>query len=188
MDVWVNSENTDMMMDRFFGRSISATIRSHGAEKHENGTAIVRDTLGEELAAEMGRRRFVMPGTVLQTSAGELAKSHNVKRIFHVAAVQGALGAGLSTTLDTLETCIDNVLADASTGRYRSILIPMLATGQGGFHVKDVAPRLVARALAHFKDASKSKLRSIYFLAYSLGDKDILEDIMLAAPALHPAP
>jgi ADP-ribose pyrophosphatase len=187
VEVWVNSENTDMMMDRFFGHSISAAIRSHGAQKHENGISIIRDTIGEELAAEMGRRRFVMPATVLQTSAGELAKTHNVKRVLHVAAVKGSLGAGLSTTLDTIDTCVDNVLAVASAGRFRSILIPMLATGQGGFHVKDVAPRLVERALAHFKDASKAKLRSIYFLAYSLGDKDILEDTMLAAPGLRPA-
>lgn len=185
VEVWVNSENTDMMMDRFFGRSISATIRSHGAKRHENGVSIERDTIGEELAAEMGRRRFVMPATVLQTSAGELAGTHSVKRIFHVASVQGCLGAGLSATLDTLETCVDNLLSEADAGRYRSILIPMLATGQGGFHVKDVAPRLVARAIAHFKEVPKSKVRKIYFLAYSLGDKEILEDVMLKAPSLR---
>ncbi len=185
VEVWVNSENTDMMMDRFFGRSVSATIRSHGAKKHENGVSIERDTIGEELAAEMGRRRFVMPATVLQTSAGELAKTHAVKRIFHVASVQGCLGAGLSASLDTLETCVDNLLSEADAGKYRSILIPMLATGQGGFHVKDVAPRLVARAIQHFKDVPRSKVREIYFLAYSLADKEILEDVMLKAPTLQ---
>jgi len=110
VEVWANSENTDMMMDRFFGRSVSATIRSFGAKKHENGVSIERDTIGEELQAEMGRRRFVMPGTVLQTSAGELARRNSVKRIFHVASVQGCIGTGLSTTLDTLETCVDNLL------------------------------------------------------------------------------
>ena len=187
VDVWSNSENTDMMMDRFFGRSVSATIRSHGAKKHENGVSIERDTIGEELAAEMGRRRFVMPATVLQTSAGELGKTHAVRRIFHVASVQGCIGTGLSTTLDTLDACVDNLLGEASAGKYRSILIPMLATGQGGFLVRDVAPRLVARAIAHAQRNPRSKLREIYFLAYSIGDKEILEDIMHKAPVLRPA-
>ncbi len=184
VEVWANSENTDMMMDRFFGRSVSATIRSFGAKKHENGVSIERDTIGEELQAEMGRRRFVMPGTVLQTSAGELARRNSVKRIFHVASVQGCIGTGLSTTLDTLETCVDNLLVAASDGKYRSILVPMLASGQGGFLVRDVAPRLVSRAVAYFQKNPKSRLCEIYFLAYSIGDKELLEDAMLKTPAL----
>lgn len=184
VEVWANSENTDMMMDRFFGRSVSATIRSFGAKKHENGVSIERDTIGEELQAEMGRRRFVMPGTVLQTSAGELARRNSVKRIFHVASVQGCIGTGLSTTLDTLKTCVDNLLVAASDGKYRSILVPMLASGQGGFLVRDVAPRLVSRAVAYFQKNPKSRLCEIYFLAYSIGDKELLEDAMLKTPAL----
>jgi nudix-type nucleoside diphosphatase (YffH/AdpP family) len=184
VEVWANSENTDMMMDRFFGRSVSATIRSFGAKKHENGVSIERDTIGEELQAEMGRRRFVMPGTVLQTSAGELARRNSVKRIFHVASVQGCIGTGLSTTLDTLETCVDNLLVAASDGKYRSILVPMLASGQGGFLVRDVAPRLVSRGVAYFQKNPKSRLCEIYFLAYSIGDKELLEDAMLKTPAL----
>src|SRR5262249_52942775 len=37
VDIWVNSENTDMMMDRIIGRTISANIRYGGAEKDERG-------------------------------------------------------------------------------------------------------------------------------------------------------
>src|SRR5262249_36203483 len=33
VDVWVNGESTDMMMDRFLGRSISGRIRYLGAKK-----------------------------------------------------------------------------------------------------------------------------------------------------------
>jgi nudix-type nucleoside diphosphatase (YffH/AdpP family) len=186
VEVWVNSENTDMMMDRFFGRSVSATIRSLGARKHEDGKSIAEDTIGKALAAEMGPRSFVKPGTVLSTTPGELAKTHNVRQIFHVAAVAGNIGAGISTSLATIETSIDNVLRAISAKRYRSALIPLLGTGQGGFPTCDVAPRLVERAYAFLKNNQKSPLREVYFLAYSEGDLEILKKAILDVAAVEP--
>ncbi len=177
VDVWVNSENTDMMMDRFFGRSVSATIRSLGARKHEDGHSIAEDTIGKALAAELGPRNFVKPGTVLQTAAGELERSNNVRRIFHVASVAGSIGAGLSTTLSNIELAMDNVLRSISAAkRYRSALAPIFGTGQGGFPVDHVAPLLVKRTLAFFRENPKSPLREVYFLAYSEGDLEILRN------------
>jgi nudix-type nucleoside diphosphatase (YffH/AdpP family) len=188
VDIWVNSENTDMMMDRFFGRSISATIRSLGAKKHRDGT-IEEDTIGKALAAELGMRNFVKPGTVLQTIAGELEDSHNVRQIFHVATVAGRIGSGLSTSLSNLALSMDNVLKSiSSTKRYRSALVPIFATGQGGFPVHDVAPLLVKRALAFLEENPKSTLKEIYFLAYSEGDLEILRTEMNGSPALEGDP
>jgi nudix-type nucleoside diphosphatase (YffH/AdpP family) len=187
VEVWVNSENTDMMMDRFFGRSVSATIRSLGARKHEDGKSIAEDTIGKALAAEMGSRNFVKAGTVLSTTAGELSKTHNVRQIFHVAAVAGGIGAGLSTSIANIETSIDNVLKAISAKRYRSALIPLLGTGQGGFPTGEVAPKLVERAHAFFKDNPKSALREIYFLAFSEGDLEILKKAIRDVSAVEPA-
>ena len=179
-EVWVNSENTDMMMDRFFGRSVSATIRTLGARKHENSRSIAEDTIGKALAVEMGNRNFVKPGTVLQTTAGELETTHNVRRIFHVAAVAGGIGEGLSTTLANIELSLDNALnAIAAAKRYRSALVPIFGTGQGGYPVSDVAPLLVNRALAFFKNNPKPALKKIYFLAYSEGDLEILKSAIV---------
>ncbi|MGO9983205.1 MAG: NUDIX domain-containing protein [Rhodomicrobium sp.] len=176
VDVWVNSENTDMMMDRFFSRTVSATIRMLGAKKHEDGRSIAEDTIGKALAAELGERNFVKTGTVLQTTAGELEKTHNVRRIFHVASVAGNIGAGLSTSLANIELSMDRVLEEiADTKRYRSVLVPIFGTGHGGYPVSEVAPMLVARALAFFKDNPKSYLKKIYLLAYSEGDLEILK-------------
>jgi ADP-ribose pyrophosphatase len=191
VDVWVNSENTDMMMDRFFSKSVSATIRFHGAKKFANTDRIEEDTIGEALQAEMGPRNFVEPATVIGTTSGLLARSHNVKRIFHVAAVQGAVAQGLTTNIDTLELCVDRVLERIDTHNenwlsgslttYDSVLFPMLATGQGGFFVRDVAPRLVRRAIDFFENRPRTRLKKVYFLAYSWGDKEILEQVMSAA-------
>jgi nudix-type nucleoside diphosphatase (YffH/AdpP family) len=175
VEVWVNSENTDMMMDRFFGRSVSAAIRSLGARKHEDGRSIAEDTIGKALAAEMGTRNFVKPGTVLSTGSGELARSHNVRQIFHVAAVAGNIGAGISTSIATVELAIDNVLKAIAAKRYRSALIPLFGTGSGGYSAAEAAPRLVKRAYAFLRDNPKSALRAVYFLAYSEGDFELLK-------------
>lgn len=190
VDVWVNSENTDMMMDRFFGRSISATIRSLGAKKYKSG-AIERDTIGEALAEELNKgekRNFVAPGTVLETTSGELKDSHKVQKIFHVAAVAGHIGEGLSTNEQTLKESIDNVLEAISARGYKSALIPIFGTGQGGSRVQDVAPLLVDRAIAFFKETPNSKLREIYFLAYSEGDFEVLTAAMERSEALAKPP
>ena len=187
VDAWVNSENTDMMMDRFFGRSVSATIRSLGARKHEDGRSIAEDTIGKALAAELRPRSFVKPGTVLQTHAGELENTHNVRRIFHVASVAGSIGSGLSSSLSNIEISMDNVLKTISAGkRYRSALVPMLGTGQGGFPVGRVAPLLVKRTLAFFRENPKSPLREVYFLAYSEGDLEILRNAIKEFSSIEP--
>jgi nudix-type nucleoside diphosphatase (YffH/AdpP family) len=176
VEVWVNSENTDMMMDRFFGRSVSATIRSLGAKRHEDGRSIAEDTIGKALAAELGTRNFVKPGTVFQTTPGALASTHNVKAIFHVASVAGQIGSGLSTSLANLDLSIGNVLqAISEAKRYRSALIPIIGTGQGGYPVSEVAPRLVQCAVTYFQENPKAPLKEIYFLAYSEGDLEILK-------------
>jgi len=175
VEVWVNSENTDMMMDRFFGRSVSATIRSLGARKSEDGRSIQEDTIGKALAAEMGTRNHVKPGTVILTTAGDLARTHNLRAIFHVASVAGKIGEGLTTSIDNLELSLDNVLEEISAKKYRSALVPIFGTGSGGYAVSEVAPNLVRRAIAFFKDNPKAPLKEIYFLAYSQGDLEVLQ-------------
>ena len=187
VDAWVNSENTDMMMDRFFGRSVSATIRSLGARKYEDGRSIAEDTIGKALAAELRPRSFVKPGTVLQTPAGELEKTHNVRRIFHVASVAGSIGAGLATSFSNIELSMDNILrAISAAKRYRSALAPMLGTGQCGFPVGRVAPLLVKRTLTFFRENPKSPLREVYFLAYSAGDLEILRNAIKEFSSVEP--
>jgi ADP-ribose pyrophosphatase len=187
VEVWVNSENTDMMMDRYFGRSVSATIRSLGAKKLEDGRSIAEDTIGKALAAQMRNRSFVKPGTVIRTTAGELQRTHNVRQIFHVASVAGNAGMGFSTSLANFELSIDNVLkAISAERRYRSALVPIFGTGQGGYLVDQVAPLLVKRALAFFRENPKSPLREIYFLAYSEGDLDILRNAIFNFLSVNP--
>jgi O-acetyl-ADP-ribose deacetylase (regulator of RNase III) len=84
--------------------------------------------------------------------------------------VAGDIGTGLSTTLANIERSIDNVLAAISKRRYRSALVPLFGTGQGGFPVSEVVPVLVKGARDFLAENPKSPLREIYFVAYSEGD------------------
>ena len=179
-DAWVNSENTDMMMDRFFGKSVSASIRYLGAEKDQDGIAIKKDTIGRALTSELGERNYVEPGYVIETTSGELAKHpYYVKGIFHVASVRGQIGAGLRTSLSTVQEAMDNILAKIEAARrYRSVLVPLLATGQGDSPMEQVAPILVDRALAFFSERSNTYLKEIYFLAYTSSAKELLESLL----------
>ncbi len=197
VDVWVNNENTDMMMDRFFGRSVSATIRHGGAAKFEDSDRVREDTIADALRLALRGRTFVKPATVLETTAGELERTHNVRRIFHVGAVEGVIGQGVKPNEEMLERCVDQVLTaiDVASQRslsprtfwpYRSVLIPMLGTGEGGFSVQEVAPLLVERAIAYLEAHPKSALREIYFVAYSFGDGQVLEHVLNGSPRLEP--
>ena len=69
--------------------------------------------------------------------------------------------------------------------RYRSVLIPMIGTGQGGFEVAAVAPRLIARAISYFQSSPHSGIAEIYFSAYSLGDADVCEGVLARSERLE---
>jgi nudix-type nucleoside diphosphatase (YffH/AdpP family) len=177
VDVWVNSENTFMLMDRFFNRSVSATIRTLGAQKHPHNGAILEDTIGHALLREMGSRAFVKAGTVLNTTGGTLEDTHNVQRIFHVAAVRGELGQGLGVSLADIELSIDNVLKSISAAKYRSALLPIFGTGSGKLATGDVVPSLVKRLRAFLEKRGRGSLSKIYILAYSEGEYEILRSV-----------
>lgn len=188
VDVWVNPENTDMQMDRFFGRSISAAIRHGGARKAANGT-IADDTIGKALAEAMNGRGFVRPAVVLETVPGALAETNNVQRLFHVATVQGAIGGALKTSSSTIAECMDRVLQEIHFWRRaRSALVPLLGGGQGGLPVIEVAPILVDRAVAFHKQYPQSHLDEVFLLTYLNAEEAIVRRVLEGHPDLEPLP
>jgi ADP-ribose pyrophosphatase len=188
--IWVNSENTDMMMDRFLGRSVSASIRYLGANKDENDN-VVEDTIEEALRSAVGQRAHVKIGTVLVTEAGSLRTTHNVRRIFHVATVEG-VGAGRGVRADPtkLALCVDKLLkrVDEENGRfwkswlgtqgYDSILIPMFGAGDGGLPVQEVAQRIIPAAVEYFQYTDRPSLKEIYFLAFTQAERSACDQVL----------
>jgi ADP-ribose pyrophosphatase len=178
VDVWLNSENTDMVMDRFFGRSISSRVRYLGAEKGSDDR-IVEDTIANELRKALGKEFFIKPGEHLVTEAGYLRYApHYVKRIVHVASVQGAVGRGMAADPAVSRDGVTKALrkvhklncAMRENRRYKSILIPLLGAGQGGVKASDIAEAIVPAVIEFLAEHRDTALRKIYFAAYSEWD------------------
>jgi nudix-type nucleoside diphosphatase (YffH/AdpP family) len=188
VSIWVNSENTDMMMDRFLGKTISARIRFLGAIKDQDDN-VVEDIISEELRGAVGERGHVKIGTVLVTESGMLCGRNQVKRIFHVATVEGGPGEGVSAKPDKLEECVARVLRRADEENNRlwrilrkknldSILFPMLGAGDGGLPIEAVAADIIPVAIRYFCTNPNATLKEIYFLAFTSRDKSACDAVL----------
>jgi O-acetyl-ADP-ribose deacetylase (regulator of RNase III) len=196
VDVWVSSENTNMQMARFYENSISGVIRYFGAKKNR-ARQVTDDTIAKELVQVVGEIAYVPPGEVIATGAGEVERSHKVKRIFHAAAVTGQVGIGFRP-IANVSFCIRNAmeLADSDEQKdagIQSILFPMMGTGQGGGSVQETAPKLIETAKSYLEDHPDSRIKDVYFLCWT--DKDLeacesaLEQAGLAvAGPIEPSP
>ncbi len=182
-DIWVNSENTNMQMSRFYERSVSGTIRYLGARKDLAGE-VVEDIIMSEVSALMTGRTSVQPATVLVSGAGQLKETHNVKKIFHVASVRGQVASGYQP-IDNLEFCIKNALEKADCDDFRdhnfkSILFPLLGTGTGKAKAEQVAARLMTAAIEYLELNDNSALDTVYFLAWTDSDLEICRAALAA--------
>lgn len=194
-DVWVNSENTDMLMARFFEPAISGTIRYLGATKFKNGD-VREDTIAELLRHEMAGQIFVKPGEVIATKSGNLRKTHGVRLICHAAAVHAMRGYGEWGSLGVSEACIRKALLEVEARNrglrglfkpYRSILFPLLGTGNGKQSSVAVAEKMIAVARQHLLD-DRSKLREICFIAYNHDDRQAICSAIMKHEELEPVP
>ncbi|MHA5053036.1 macro domain-containing protein [Streptomyces sp. SD15] len=179
-DVWVNPENTRMEMSRITEHTVSATIRYHGGRRNAAGH-LIHDTIAQELAELMNGQPQVAAGHVLVTRAGELQESHQVKRIAHVAAVEGEPASGFRQVMD-LGRCVRNILTEvdrlnSAGGDLRSVVLPLLGTGGGNSDPRKTADALVAATEGYFRAHPGSEIRTVYLLAYT----DVQADVCRAA-------
>jgi O-acetyl-ADP-ribose deacetylase (regulator of RNase III) len=186
VDIWVNSENTNMQMARHFERSISATIRYLGAKKDRAGR-VTEDLVANDLREAVGTND-VAPGTIIYTTAGELQKSNNVKRIFHAAAVVGQPGRGY-TPIGDLTECVRNALEKADSNELvseelHSILFPLMGTGTTLLSAQVVANQLIDAAIAYTEENPQSKINKIFFLAFNEQDREICRHKFINDPRI----
>lgn len=190
-DVWVNSENTNMLMDLWYGRSTSATIRYLGARRSFAG--IEEDTVNEALKAQLATAFpelndnpnavvRVPAGTVIPAGSGALADTNNVKQIFHVASVVGQARHGYKT-IDNPGICVKNVLREfkAQTGKgagLASIMLPVFGTGPAGGDFSEHL-RMYMNAAIEIMGAPGFPPCRAYF--YVWGDLHLVEALKLAA-------
>lgn len=186
VDVWVNSENTEMQMARHNEFSVSAVIRYWGAARDLSGQ-VVTDLVANELSAVVYNHRPVAPGTAIVTGTGTLAASNNVRRIIHVASVLGEPGAGFRQVRDVGQ-CVTNALVQAERQAemdpaIRKIIFPLLGTGTAtGADVKSTAHRMATAALDYLAAHPDTKLHEINFLGYTVEELLALRRVMGTLP------
>ena len=184
-DIWVNSENTNMQMSRWYEKSVSGTIRYLGAEIDDGGE-VTNDLIQIELSEKMAKlkRGSVLPATILVTGSGRLKKTHNVKTIFHAASVIGQVGSGFRP-IENIEYCVKNALEKADEVRddkelCTTILFPLFGAGQAGGGPEAAAMKLLTVALEYLEDHQDTVIDTIYFQIWSDNElqacRKVLED------------
>lgn len=192
IQVWVNSENTNMQMARSYDRSISSTIRFLGAEKDEHDN-ILRDVIAEELARKVGSTRAVGPAKVYATPSGALKASNDVDLVMHVAAVEGREPGGGYKRVENIRQCVTNVLTELARNEALaapSVLFPLLGTGMGAGKAEDVVPQLIEAAMTFLDRHRSADIDTVWFLAYTESQWQLCEREVqrYAAKLGEPAP
>ena len=172
IDVWVNSENTNMQMARFYDFAISSVIRYEGAVKGRTGH-VIEDVIQDELNTILAGERSVPEAEVIATGSGELQKKYGVKAIFHAASVRGAIGEGYEP-IRGIHRCVTNALAlmddsenNAAGTELASILIPLMGIGFVRGDFRPLLERQVEAALEYLTENPDSSIEDVYFLAWS---------------------
>lgn len=190
VDVWVNSENTNMQMDRFYGKTVSASIRLKGAKRvrsrDDSYEVIKEDTIADALRKKLDGRHEVALKEVIATDSGEL-KHQGVRAIMHVAVAKGHFEQGLRTEIETLQGSVEAVLSKIEHYNrscwprepYRSVVFPLIGTGTGGLPSHRVVPEIVGAAIQHLSSNPKSALKTIYVNGYSSGDVVAIEQAIV---------
>ncbi len=194
VDVWVNPETTDMQMDRYSGGTVSSLIRYLGAEKYENDV-IAEDTIANALVRAKRGVRNSNIGTVHVTTSGDLAKSHNVMRLFHVATVKSTPGIANyeeSANPEEVQLATERALAkvqDENSGFmrkvYTSVLLPMLGAGSKGLTVETAFPAILDGVLAFLSQHSRTRIEEIHLSAFTTNEAHVAFDILSEHPRLR---
>jgi len=186
VDVWVNSENTNMQMARPYEFSISATIRYEGATKDANGY-VVDDLIAKDLR-KVTRGHDSSPGNIVVTTSGELENSNNVKKIFHAAAVICEPGSGYRP-ISNIAQCVRNALRKADSAELialelDSILFPLMGTGTTRSSAQEAVDKLIDAAIEYVRQNPRSRINKIYFLAYTEQDREIIRHKLINDPRI----
>ncbi|NUW31672.1 macro domain-containing protein [Nonomuraea sp. SMC257] len=190
VDVWVNSENTDMQMCRFHETSISAIIRYEGARRDPVTGRVVEDLVADELRERLGGQPSVEPGTAVVTGAHGLAERYGVMGVVHAAAVHGT-GAGYGQ-VGNLAACVRNALTRAGEVRdgergAGSVLLPILGAGTGGAPIEATVRTMVNAIVGHLSGPPEPRTRSVYLLAHTDAELAACERALEECERLRPA-
>jgi O-acetyl-ADP-ribose deacetylase (regulator of RNase III) len=108
-----------------------------------------------------------MTGTVVATRTTGLART-GVKYVFHLAVVQGSIGAGYSVAVDRIEDCVNKVYQRFKeiepSGKLDSILFPLIGAGTARRNPDEAAMDLLTAIVNEMTEAKRCK--TAYLLAW----------------------
>jgi O-acetyl-ADP-ribose deacetylase (regulator of RNase III) len=140
VDAVVNAANNQLWM----GSGVAGAIKRVG---------------GQIIEEEAMRQGPIEPGDAVATTGGDL----KAKWVIHAAV----MGQDLRTDANLIAQCTSRVLeiADGAIS-VRSIALPALGTGVGGFPIYACASIMVGRVRAYLDEHRRSSLRRVVFCAY----------------------
>ncbi len=187
-DIWVNLENNMMIMDHPHQRSVSAMIRYYGAKTSAEGQ-IVDDLIADELRAYLRKTKqlSVAGGSIVLTSSGMLERTHGVKKLFHVAWLQGHPYYGFRMAED-IGTCIRNILKKSERidiNQNPSILIPFRLPEDNSIKIDCLVSQFVETTIDYLS-ARPRNISNVIFLAQTSNELATLRHA-LEGSDLYPA-
>jgi O-acetyl-ADP-ribose deacetylase (regulator of RNase III) len=140
VDAVVNAANDQLWM----GSGVAGAIKRAG---------------GQIIEEEAMRQGPIEPGDAVATTGGDL----KAKWVIHAAV----MGQSLQTDANLIAQCTSRVLeiADGAIS-VRTIALPALGTGVGGFPIYACASIMVGRVRAHLVARPHTSLRRVVFCAY----------------------
>jgi O-acetyl-ADP-ribose deacetylase (regulator of RNase III) len=134
------------------------------------------------LAEVAGEYANIPAGEIVVTGAGELERTHGVKRIFHAAAVTGQVGKGYAPIAD-IGICVRNALQMADTEELqnielKSILFPLMGAGTARGDLESKAKELIDAAISHLEAHPQCRIDRVYFLTLSEEDLEVCQRIL----------
>lgn len=207
VDIWVNSSNTEFLMDSIYHRTLSSRIRTLGAKVSDD--VMIDDTIQRALDRSLGVGKGTGIGTVLDTEPGSLATSHNVRRLLHVASIKARIEPGgyakNITSASELETCVIRTLEKCDKfnsaalsftrwrrGPYRSILLPLFGAGidrdTADLQIQNLCNLLIPAAVRYLETHPDSLIEKIYFVAFTPLEVEICDSVMSRMEQLERLP
>ncbi len=132
----------------------------------------------------------VGPGEVIVTSPGNLARTHKVKKILHVASVIGQLGKGYFPIPD-VPGCVENALRTVdeklANDDITSILFPLMGKGVAHRSFEQGVEALLEVAIDYLNSNPLSVLEKVFFLNYSDKELEVCQRLLDMNPKLSAA-
>lgn len=179
-DVVVSLENTYMQLGHYFDLSFSGKLRYLDAKKDDG--SIIKDSLNESLHKQLENINKPFPmalASLIASPTCELQKDYGIKRVFHIAALDGSVGEGYTMMDGLIDDCVRNVFKKfkklANSDDLKTIMIPMLGAFSTQLEHLEVARNILNPVVFNLRQTPSCQ--KVYLLAWVESQRFALQQI-----------